>query len=488
MLLFALVISFFVQTQKDFDTLQERIDSAYEAGRKGIDIQLDSSVFYFRDHHLSFMERSMPGFSIRFTGRGSVIVAESGDSLYNVDKGYINLDTLTDIDTANEVKKAHFWPFKVPFKKDVWCIPVNEPDMSEEEARDVSIVLSQWFQGKIYKVLKITNGWMYFRRDDKTGTGIYSELRFGRCLPRYILCHPPAGQGYHCCSATNFLTVHESQIGEISFHGIRFLGNAYQGNPDYDILLRFRSSTLDSVVVADCVFEGLRSEAIRLVETDNLIYRNNVMSGCYRSGINCDVNSDNCRVTGSTFVGNGRMMVHNFNVCLQGENILIQDNLFEDFSYIAIGVGSHYTSDFCRTEGYVRHNELRMSDDFRRGVPRMLIDGGAIYCWTQNKDIVIDDNYIHDISGPHGNRGILADDGAVNVTISRNRVENVTNAYSIDIRRARWISRRARSNIWKVNIGNKIFDNVYTGKVRIYIDPSDPASFSYNNQKIDQEV
>ena len=114
----------------------------------------------------------------------------------------------------------------------------------------------------------------------------------------------------------------------------------------------------------------------------------------------------------------------------------------------------------------------------------MLIDGGAIYCWTQNKDVVISNNYIHDISGPHGNRGILADDGSINLTICGNRVMNVSPSYCIDIRKAKRVAWRRKSKIKKVNVGNKIYDNVYDGRVRIYVDGSDSTSTCYNNVKI----
>lgn len=478
-LLFALLISFFVQTQKDFDTLQERIDAAYESGESGIDIRLDSTIFFFREKHLSFINRSMPGFAINFTGKGAVIVGESDDSRYDVGKGYVDLEALSDYDSADEVKWAYFWPIKVPFRKDIWCIPVKEPDMSEEEAEDVSIVLSQWFQGKINKVIKISNGWMYFRRDDKSGTGIYTELRYGRCLPRYILCRPPRGNDYHCCSASNFLSVRNSLMGNVSFRNIKFLGNS-----DGDILIRFNSSVIDSVVVDNCSFEGIRSDVLSLFDTDNLVYKNNSMTRCYRSGVTCDALSDNCRINYSRFVGVGWQMVNNCNVKVQGRGVQVCNNLFEDFTYIGIGIGTHFKSDNPGADGVICKNELYSSEKFREGAPRMLIDAGAIYCWTRNNGITICDNYIHDISGPHGNRGIFADDGSVNVTICRNLVIDVKCDYAINLRRVKRITWHAGTKIKRVNVGNKVFDNTYNGRARIYIDPRDTASFAYNNKKI----
>ena len=476
--LLCLLAAVLVQTQKDFDMLQTHIDNAYEAGNSRIDIKLDSTVFFFHENHLSFVNRTMPGFSINFDSKGAVVVGESTESAYRLGQGFVDLETLSDFDASDDVKWAWFWPLKVPFRKGVFCIPVKEPDMSEEEAKDIHIVLSQWFLGKIYKVLKISNGWLYFRRDDRSGTRMHTELRFGRCLPRYIICRPPERDDLHVCSASNFLTVEESELGEVSFRGIRFLGNS-----DSDALMRFASSKIDSVVVEKCIFEGIRSDVIVFSDAGNLRYRDSFMDRCYRSGIHCDEKSDNCHVTGSTFTRCGWMMVHNFNVQIQGSGFLIKDNVFEDFSYSGIGVGSHYTSEFERAEGIICNNELSTTEEFQKGAPRMLIDAGAIYTATRNKNVVICHNYVHDIHGPHGNRGIFADDGAINLTICNNRVMNLS-AQCISLRRVKRITWRPKSKIKKVNVGNKVYDNIANGRIRVYVDPRDTSSYAYNNVRI----
>ena len=476
--LFCLLAAILVQTQKDFDMLQSHIDRAYEAGDSGIDIHLAPGIFFFHEGHISFVDRSLPGFAINIDGDGTVIVGESADSTYRLGQGFVDLKTLSDYDPSDDVKWARFWPLKVPFRKDVYCIPVKEPDMSEEEAKDIYIVLSQWFQGKIYKVLKISNGWMYFLREDKTGTRMHTELRFGRCLPRYIICRPPERDDVYVCSASSFLSVKNSELGGVSFRGIKFLGNS-----DRDILIHFKSSKADSVVVEKCLFEGIRSNVLVFNDSGNLRYRDNRMVRCYRSGIVCDEESDNCQVTGSTFSCNGWMMVHNFNVQMQGSGFLVKNNVFEDFTYIGIGVGSHYTSDFERAQGVIYENELFTTEKFQQGAPRMLIDAGAIYTGTRNKDVVICHNYVHDIYGPHGNRGIFADDGAINLTIYGNRVMNLS-AQCISLRRVKRIAWRSNSKIKKVNVGNKVYDNVANGRIRLYVDPRDTSSYAYNNVRL----
>ena len=64
----------------------------------------------------------------------------------------------------------------------------------------------------------------------------------------------------------------------------------------------------------------------------------------------------------------------------------------------------------------------------------MLMDSGAIYTWTQNDEVIIRYNYIHDYTGAGDNRGIFCDDGANNLKLYGNVVLNTPNCYSIDSR------------------------------------------------------
>ena len=136
------------------------------------------------------------------------------------------------------------------------------------------------------------------------------------------------------------------------------------------------------------------------------------------------------------------------------------------------------------TSGVIEKNEICMSESFRQPPMRSLIDGGAIYVWTQNKDLLVRENYIHDIAGPHGNRGIFADDGPVNVTISGNRVERIHNGYCIDLRRCLRTGWKKKSQIPRANVGNRIVDNTYDGRVRLFIRRKDPSSEMHDNIRI----
>ena len=113
---------------------------------------------------------------------------------------------------------------------------------------------------------------------------------------------------------------------------------------------------------------------------------------------------------------------------------------------------------------------------------RVLVDSGAIYVWTLNKDLVIRNNYVHDISGPHGNRGILCDDGAMNVTVHGNLILNVDhNSYRIDLRKNYGVERKKTCPVRRVNIGNKMWGNWVDGRVRFHVRKGDPDSFRSDN-------
>lgn len=64
----------------------------------------------------------------------------------------------------------------------------------------------------------------------------------------------------------------------------------------------------------------------------------------------------------------------------------------------------------------------------------MLMDSGAIYTWTQNDQVIIRYNYIHDYTGASDNRGMFCDDGAANFKIIGNRILRIANSYCVDSR------------------------------------------------------
>lgn len=469
-----------VGNQTEFDRLPERLDSALLSGASAIEVRFAAGTFFYDENCISLVSRHNPRCSISISGAGTCLVARDTEDGYSIDKGYVDLEAARPVDIREPVRKARSWPLKVPFRKNVYKIRCREADRTPDEVKDWSIILSQWFKGALYPVLEIRHGWLYFRKDRDYGTGMWSELRYGRCLPRYILCHPPGQSGLHACGTTCFLSVKDSEFSRLSVQGLTFLGNRAG-----DALIGLATVRAEGVTVSDCTFLGLKSDGIYASEVDNLVVQGCSFRENYLSSIVVEEGCVNARIEDNQFIDNGLMMTNSPVILCRGVDYRVAGNYFEDFSFSAIWLGIHYTrEDRFGTRGVAEQNEICMSESFRTGVIRELIDGGAIYISTNNTRTVVRDNYIHDLDGPHGNRGIFADDGAINVEISSNRVFHIKNGRCIDLRRCNWVARSSKSQVRKTNVGNRILDNVYDGRVDIYVRRRDPASLARNNRCI----
>ena len=265
-----------------------------------------------------------------------------------------------------------------------------------------------------------------------------------------------------------YCPISDATFSSFSVENVHFLGS---GGKDGGYLMRFDHVASGEVEVRNCIFEGLKSKGIFVKDTDGFRLSESEFRGNYRNCLTVDVESDNAVIERNKFFDNGRGMTNDPVIDVKGGDFCVRNNYFEDFSYSAIGLGAHYTerSDG-GTRGIVEKNEICMSEEFRSGVPRQLIDSGCIYVWTKNNRLIIRDNYIHDISGPHGNRGILCDDGAYNVTICHNRIERIKGSYCIDLRRHKSVEHRYGSTVRNANTGNYIYDNITDGRCRIYLD------------------
>lgn len=496
-----------VDSQERFDGLRAAIDSAVAASPEEVRVRFEKGTYYYRERQLDFSGFDRPDLRLTLEGNGAVLVAAGKDFVldasngrrmpydgdFSPEDGFVSLTRMETTDLRDSVRQAFTHPIPVNLFKKLYCIRCREQDLSEQDARDAYIIFTQWYVGAVYKVKRIKNGWLFFYADKKYQTRLYEELRYGRCNPRYVLynqrsdSHPsiiagmledPVDETVHRCEASNFLTLDHAALRSFRMEGFRFLGNR-----EADALLRFESVQADSLVISDCAFEGIKSHAVLIGATEHVRVRNNRFEKCYLRGVHADYRCRDVEVTSNFFRDHGLMVSTSPAVYCQADVFLVADNVFEDFSYCAIGLGTHYIeSDKPYTAGIVERNEIYQTERFRRKPMRVLVDSGAIYVWTLNKDLVIRNNYLHDISGPHGNRGILCDDGAMNVTIHGNLVLAVDrNAYQIDLRRNYAVERKKRCTVPRVNIGNKMWGNWVDGRVRFHVRRGDPDSFQKAN-------
>ena len=469
-----------VTSQAGMDSLQVRLDATLKDGADTVDVVFASGLFQFEEDHLAWSEASFPEVTFRILGNGTTLVpVPSSVPQPPSEACWLDLKDRKLVDTRNAVRRADFWPVPVPFRSRLYALRCREEDKSEAECEGMQIILSQWFIGAVYPVVKIKDGFLYFRKDRNYGTWILSELRYGRCLPRYILCKNEDRSDLHRCGASRFLRLERSRFRSVRMSGLSFLGNRL-GAP----LITLDRVQADSVVVDNCRFEGIRSDAFALDRTDRFRLRNSQFKQCYLSCVQVSKFSEDARIENNLFLDNGLAMSNAPVVRIEGSDFRVADNYFEDFSYAAIRTGTHFTdTDGLTSSGVIERNECCMTPSFRQPPMRALIDGGAIYISTQNRSLTVRDNYIHDISGPHGNRGIFGDDGVVNVTICDNRVFRVEGSYCIDVRGDLEVGRRSNSAISRVNTGNRFYGNHYDGRIRLYVRKDDPDSYLGENVK-----
>lgn len=471
-----------VRSQEEFDAFPAEVERLLPE-TASIRVEFGPGTFFFRDNHLDLSGLDCPGKEIVLAGQETRLVgtdAQGGVQPFSPDDGWVNLLQDADMSRMGPVRMAGFYPIPSLFHPDRFWLRCREPDLSEEDAADVYLVLTQWFQGALYKVRRISKGVAYLEKQGEHPTAWFTELRFGRCLPRYRMINHPSDRPEgtpHRCIASTFCSLDDCYLGAFRAEGIRFLGNRAG-----EALFRFRNFQADSIVVSGCTFEGIRSTVVECVAAGHVLFRDNEVSRCYRGCFSADTASADARVESNRFRDMGLALTNAPVVLCKGPEYRITGNLFEDFAYAAVGVGTHFkeTEDPV-SSGVVEDNEICMTEAFRRKPMRMLIDSGAIYIWTQNAGTVIRHNFIHDIYGPHGNRGIFGDDGVLGVRVEDNLVLNVHPSYCIDLRKRHKVQRIRGSKVEKANVANRITGNVVDGRCRLYVRKDDPESYMGEN-------
>ena len=227
--------------------------------------------------------------------------------------------------------------------------------------------------------------------------------------------------------------------------------------------MQFYADDAVSIEISGCRFESIHGDVVRVQRTSNFRFADNTLERLWMQGVTVDYFSSGAEFCGNRFRDTGVLMDQTFCIQLRGSNFHVHDNVFTDFTYGAIGIGTYYRENIpASASGVVEENDLSCSSGFSR----YLMDSGAIYTWTINKDVTVRNNYIHDIGGYKDNRGIFCDDGTVNVKILNNKVLRIKNSYCIDLRRVASVEKDPKSYVKQANVGNRMAGNTIDGKVR----------------------
>ena len=452
-----------VSSQADFDILSARITKLVKEGTQNIDVTFRPGLYYFRDNQLELKGLNSPSLRLSIQGSGAVFVGASEGTGSEYD-AFVRLSDLTCRERLSAPVQTLGRPEMVDRKSGLFRVKTREKDVPAKNAGGLFLFLTQWYRSGKYPVQRIQGGYIYFTCPDYSSDGDPnhdpdSDYKYGRVLPRYELLDArsePAG--YHRSTASRFLTMQGCYLGTFHFSGARFLGNAGR-----DCLMQFYANDAVSIEVSDCQFENIHGNVVQVQRTSNFRFANNSLAHLWMQGVTVDYFSSGAEFTGNQFRDTGLLMDQTFCIQLRGSNFHVHHNVFTDFTYGAIGIGTHYRESVpASASGVVENNELSCSSSFSR----YLMDSGAIYTWTINRHVVIRKNHIHDIGGYKDNRGIFCDDGTVNVEILDNRIERIANSYCIDLRRVSKVAKDPQSYAKKVNVGNRLEGNVVDGKVR----------------------
>lgn len=511
-----------VNTQSEFNALPSDIELAISRGATTIDVELSPTTFYFKENHFKWSNKQWGGVAINMRGNSTVIKAnginltdgQDYNRAFHHGYGYTFGDTL-DVPLWGDLHEAD--DLIEVLDKDTKLCRLSYSgidDQSEADCTNTYINITQWFKSSVYKVLRISDGMIYFIASDlaynnsRQCYNVNLDEAYSRkalkidegLMPRFRLCnssldsdmltgirdgkiHLPQGiTNVREHTVTTLLALTGSTVGSITFSGITFCGN--RDNQDYLITFNKVDAT-DSIVFAHCQFRAIRSNIIQAVSSSNLRIHHCQFRDCYRYGIFAS-HSANTRITNCTFSNMGLALINTACIRCSGSDYYIAYNEFCNFARTGISLGTWWQSEKTTPEtGVVEYNLLYFTPSYMAShLKRSLMDSGAIYLYTQNDRATVRHNIIHDYIGACDNNGIYCDDGACHFRIHDNIIANTPNGYSIDSRAVLHIATSKQSKTTVVNYDNQIYNNTVDGPIRTEAAPGDSKCRFYSNKRI----
>ena len=437
-----------VKTQEDFDNLNDKLTQALQDGQNNIEIKLGSGIFLFNENHIERKNEHRKDVYIQLTGNNTIIASKG----YNEDIS--EASAYEDICYANDLLEV------VDIKNNLCFIPFKNNIKDSLKHNYTKVQVTQWFEAPIYDVKSIDAIGIYFEaiglKKTLKGYSINNDYNYMGQRPRFRLYNVSKEDK---CWASCFLNMANCEYAGFIISKITFRSN----KGTYPLI---RVSELHSKLlkISQCTFENIKGRVSQIITSDNVIIDKNSFINTYGYEINIGGGSAPVRVTDNRFKKCGLKLGNTICVTCSEAEYYIAGNTFVDFGYCAIGVGLwHGHKKKHLSKGIVEHNEMYYTPSYFNNKEKYtLMDGGAIYAWTQNDDVIIRYNYIHDYTGMGDNRGIFCDDGASNIKIYGNVILNVPNSYCIDSRRI-----KDYENGFENNANNFVAHNIIEGSVRL---------------------
>lgn len=466
-----------VTDQASFDRLDADLKQALSTQPDKIDIYFVPGRYCYRDKHISLENVHAEGTRIVIHGDGAILLPEMRPAAaFHPTAAYFTKDAVPGLIRRRDPIRMARSLVRIVDKDKKICKLRVDGEVSPEAVKDGYIYLTEWYRGKTYKIVKVDGKQVYFLADDlrqiRLLYNVNLDFTFSFQFPRYRLVHCTAEEledDALQAVATTFLYLYHTELGGLSCEGISFYGNLF--DPEHKGI---GLVTYDAVrapgVFSRCRFQGVRSDVFAVSGTAQFGVENCQFTGNYRHCLKAEQDCDGIRFCRNTVRDSGLCGDNVYVVYCNCKDFLIQDNVISDYGYGGIYTGLYYaTEKLDRVSGLVSRNELFQSAAYFKAAPdELLMDSGAIYIATQNDDVRIEDNYIHDINGPTYNRGIFADDGTSHITVRRNRIENVPNHYALDIDpRSAWkMLMRPERVVDEIHVDVVVEDNDVKGKVR----------------------
>lgn len=344
---------------------------------------------------------------------------------------------------------------------------------------NVYINLSCWFVTYTCKVTKIENGYLYF--DYGGGYNIDGDYYFGKKYTTFcfINLHPISNSLYHRngklylpFSGNSFTCLDVTAFNMTDNEGIvKFINCKFKGISNACI-----HSKRTKVILDSCEFEGYRHYCIETTSYNN-IWDNtetaepplrkseiHIQSCIFKNMENGAVNSEIetiCTVNDSIFTYLGESRSNKSAIAAKGIYSIKNNNFLNNGSIgISIGIVSMNTYHECR--GIVENNIIELDSKYNEIAKYLTMDNGAIYIATNNDDTIVRYNRIINHSGRYANRGIFCDDGAYNIKIYSNIIDNAKGR-SIEARYATGRPTAGQTD----NINKIIAQNIVSGSILI---------------------
>ena len=440
-----------VSRQSDMPGLGAAISSAISKGEKNIVVRFAKGNYQYKHRSVQLTNKKLPEVSLTFTGEGAVLTAEGFNTAT-----FRPLTGMKSVGAKVEIVDAAKNMCRIKYSG---ALPKEAQDALKKG--DLKILLTQWFRTSYGKVEKVSGGWLYFTIDlhkMSGGDNVNADFTYGKVMPRYQLYCRAEDK-----AASSFLFFQDVTLRSMRVSGLTFSG---AGGTRYVFEL-VRSGGEDFLFEKN-TFTNLRWRAVHLASSRNVTIADNVFTGNMADVIWNDENTEGTWIVGNTFDGAAMPASNTPILNSSGRKYYIGHNVFKDFPYSAMNLGRHFAVEKkYESSGIVEHNEIYYTPQYYADyLSHTMMDSGAIYVYTQNDQLIIRDNYIHDYKGVKDNRGIFLDDGSSNVKIYRNKITGVPNSFSIDSRRVKDLETRQDSKARKTNFNNSVLLNSTDGDIR----------------------